>query len=1432
MRRLVSLITFCIAACLFILSGTSFSSKSKELTLDPPVANYDGVYVVRTPTGFGNVSVTVPAPGFLGNDTWDANAIIGWNLATHPDHTSNINVFMGGGGFYYASSGTYTGFDSFQYRLHYFPPATYVEDIGTVDLLVINSDGAEDAGRTGIGCDGQTPGDPGKPEKPKKPAPIESVGRPVNVTNGNMWLEQTDYTLPGIGENIEINRFYNSIIQTSGIFGSGWSTKYDESLVVYAEDEHENEQTNEVYHHQMLRVNMPDGRAVYFGRKNRNDAFKPALMGVYGQIVKNVDNSYTLTFKDGRVHQFSSAGKLLWQKDRNGNQTTLSYNGSGHLTGVTDAVGRTLTITPNTNGTAASISDSIGTIATYEYYSSNNSLLKTVTYDDGSKYKFEYDSNNNKLKTVKDALNNILETHEYDSWGRATTSEKHGGVEKYTLDYSHWGDTVPYTQVTDANQNVSKFYFDKSRGRNLVTKTEGVCGCGGGGSEVTTYEYDMALNLVKTVDALSNQTTYTYDNNGNRLSMTDTLGTETYTYNSFGQMLTRTDRLNFVSTNHYNTNGNLTSFENEQGKETIYTYTSLGQAETVTDALGRETSVTYNSQGLMTRITDANNKYTDFTYDARGRLTSTTNALNYTTSYEYDLNNRLEKIIHPDSASISYDYDLAGRVTSVTDERSNTTTYTYDGAYRLTSVTDALNHTQSLGYDLMSNITSVTDALNHTTDFEYDDFNRLEKVIYPPATTGATRLEERTEYNLVGNVKKRIDTANRETVFDYDAANRLIKSTDPSGQITQVEYNARSETTKIKDALNQAYTFTYDEVGRRLSHTRDNSTTTFDYDAVGNRVYRSDALGRITYYVYDNLNRLTNINYDGSSNFAAYTYDDLSRLVEAGNQVGIITLEYNRRDRLTYIKDVFSQISEYSYDESGNRMEMTLGGQTHASYTYDAVNRLTELTDELNDDYTFSYDAANRLTSKTLPNGVETVYNYDNINRLTRLKHQTSTTTLFDNQYAYNTAQQISQIAEPAQTRNFSYDNTDRLTNVANPTNSIENFSYDVVGNRTSSHLSSVYNYNPFNRLTGTNAYSYRNDGNGNRILKYTPEDPNSTITTIVESTSYEWDEENRLTAVNVPDFGIIYYQYDALGRRVKRINGEKGETAFTYDGLDVVMDDDTNEGITTYQNAPGIDSKLKLKHSDDNQYFLTDHLGSTVGLANSSGALSDSISYDSFGNGTNRAFATRYQFTGREFDEKTDLYYYRARWYDAQIGKFISEDPIGFEGGDINLYGYVTNNPNNYTDPSGLFPEKFRKQGKLPGTNIPYRMDLRQEPFPNMHVYWNDGSETVINHNGGWDQRHGGRPVSVPPKSYRGNLRPVVSDFLRRVNIGRSMGGAINILNLASGLISDYELLRDASDNCRTVEEQMCEKYDDAGPFTFSIIGILPNPYQGCKGA
>ena len=489
----------------------------------------------------------------------------------------------------------------------------------------------------------------------------------------------------------------------------------------------------------------------------------------------------------------------------------------------------------------------------------------------------------------------------------------------------------------------------------------------------------------------------------------------------------------------------------------------------------------------------------------------------------------------------------------------------------------------------------------------------------------------------------------------------------------------------MKDAINQVYTFNYDPLGRLLSQTRAGGTMSFEYDNVGNRKKRTDYAGRVTNYFYDNLNRLTKIEYElgGTGNDvdkpkSTYAYDDISRLTSAVNNVGTVAFTYDNRDRLKTETDVFGQVLEFGYDAASNRTQLKLNGSVHTSYAYDDANRLTTLTDEASQNFTFGYDNADRLTSRTMPNGITSTFEYDNMSRLKRLKHQSSAATLFDNQYVYNAASQINQITDLANTRVFGYDLVDRLTSVHTNGMQTESYTFDDVGNRTASHLSATYGYQSgkFNQLTSTATASFQFDSNGNTVQK--SEGSNFW--------RYVWDYENRLVEASTRK-EKARYKYDALGRRVERnLRSSKERTRFTHDGLDVVMDDDAESGITKYQNGLGIDDKLKLTNSGNPSYFLGDHLGSTVGFANSAAAVTSSNAYDSFGNATGN-LASKYQFTGREFDSFSGLQFSRARFYDPKLGRFTSEDPIGFGGGDVNLYGYVRNSPFAFRDPTGRIP-------------------------------------------------------------------------------------------------------------------------------------------------
>jgi RHS repeat-associated protein len=301
---------------------------------------------------------------------------------------------------------------------------------------------------------------------------------------------------------------------------------------------------------------------------------------------------------------------------------------------------------------------------------------------------------------------------------------------------------------------------------------------------------------------------------------------------------------------------------------------------------------------------------------------------------------------------------------------------------------------------------------------------------------------------------------------------------------------------------------------------------------------------------------------------------------------------------------------------------------------------------------------------------------YDGLNRLTRLRNTTASATLTDEQYAYDTANRISQLTDLGGNHAYSYDSVDRVTSATYSGAAAESYIYDGVGNRTASHLSASYTYQPFNRVTSAGGATYTYDNNGNLLSKVSGTD----------TTQYAWDYENRLTQVTLPNGTVINYKYDALGRRIQRTTSAGADERYVYDGQNVIQDlNSSSSVVTSYLNGPGLDNHLRQTNSSNGtSYFLTDHLGSTVGLTDASGNLTESIGYDSFGNhvvSTN----TRYTYTGRERDPDTGLMYYRARFYDPQVGRFLSEDPLGFGGGDINLYGYVWQSPLRSRDPLGL---------------------------------------------------------------------------------------------------------------------------------------------------
>ena len=196
----------------------------------------------------------------------------------------------------------------------------------------------------------------------------------------------------------------------------------------------------------------------------------------------------------------------------------------------------------------------------------------------------------------------------------------------------------------------------------------------------------------------------------------------------------------------------------------------------------------------------------------------------------------------------------------------------------------------------------------------------------------------------------------------------------------------------------------------------------------------------------------------------------------------------------------------------------------------------------------------------------------------------------------------------------------------------------------------------------------------------------------------YSWDFENRLTQVVNPGVGTTTFKYDPFGRRIQK-SGPLGTTNYVYDGLDLIEEADTSGNVLArYTEGLGVDHALSMLRAGTMVYYQQDGIASVTSLSNSSSALANTYSYDSFGRmtGSTGTLTNPFQYTAREFDAETGIYEYRMRYYDSSVGRFLSEDPMRFGLGDTNFYDYVRNRPAVYSDPLGLFPTKWHHDSTL----------------------------------------------------------------------------------------------------------------------------------------
>ena len=877
------------------------------------------------------------------------------------------------------------------------------------------------------------------------------------------------------------------------------------------------------------------------------------------------------------------------------------------------------------------------------------------------------------------------------------------------------------TETTDALEQTTTYEYDDAG--NLVTLTD---------AEGRTAQsvYDSRDRLTEIIDPLGNSTQYEYDADDNLVAEVDPLGNRTeYQYDARSRLVGETDAEDNVTRFEYDVNDNLTATVDANQHRTEYQYDQLdrsvkqidadggeftteydevGNVVATIDELGRRTELAYDSLNRLTSTTDAELGVVAYEYDPVGNITSITDEESRTTRMGYDALNRTTEIIDPLTNSTSYTYDPVGNLTSVTDANEHTTSYSYDKLNRQTVVTNSVGDTIQTEYDKVDNVTAITDELDRTTTFAYDERDLQTGVTDPEGNTTTT------EYDAVGNPIAEVDPLENRTNYAYDNIYRLIATTDAENRTTNYTYDPVGNLASISDPEENTTAYTYDELDRLVTDTNQlGFTRTYTYDAIGNLIESRDRNDRVIQYQYDRLNRNTaEIWLDENNNPVHtfdYDYDASSLLTNAEDSVSSYEYDYDLASRLTSVDNagtplVPNVVFNYDYDPAGNliRVSDTIDGVAKGveNFTYDALDRVTSITQSGNEiadkriDYT--YDKASQRIKSDRYNSLDgnnplatTNYDYDRNGRVTDITHLTGNDTIAAYDYKYDANNRITEFATPEGVSIYNYDKTDQLSSAEHTHQSNEAYSYDDNGNRVGDGYSTGEN----NQLLTDGTYNYEYDGEGNRTSQ------TEIATGIV--TEYFWDYRNRLTAVVTFDSnGNVTerneYTYDVNDNRIAKSVDADGDGAgvafverYVLDGSEIalVFDSEGNE-TERYFHGVGIDEVLAVEKADSEVIWaLADHQGTVRVLMDNSGNVVNQISYDAFGNvtaQTNAGESFRFGYTGRELDPETGLYYYRARYYDSETGLFISQDPIGFEGGDSNLYRYVNNSPVIYTDPYG----------------------------------------------------------------------------------------------------------------------------------------------------
>jgi len=1083
--------------------------------------------------------------------------------------------------------------------------------------------------------------------------------------------------------------------------------------------------------HFLDHVIAPSGQVAFranYGTDHRVDGLTDAL-----------GNKTTLGYDLGSLSETATAPGATAS-------TTVTFDTLGNVTGAVDADGNAASATYLGNDLASQTRTVNGQALTTSYTYDQYGDVLTATDPQGHKTYFSYDQFGQPTSSA-DALGNA--THfGFDGNGNLTSTTSPTGV---TTSTSYFADGQ--VQATTTPDGMTSYTYDPFGDVQTVidprgTKTTYAYDANGNQTSSswtwvdpndashkvvvsTTNIYDNNDHLIET-DAPDGVTKTYYDADSRAYETIDNLGGVTLTaFDADGRAVRTTAPDGQVSDTVYDARGRVQWADDphlpgQPADGTYTTYDDTGKVQatgrfaavviTVSQPAGAPATSGFVSHGAQLSSTST-------TYDASGRVATSTDAAGHTTTYKYDASGRqieVDDTANGAARSTTSAYDVVGRLISTTDALNHATTYKYDADGRQVEVDDPDGTSSKTKYDAVGRKVAAIDQAGAETDYQYDALGQLTAVLLPAVTATGQSARPTTHYT-------------------YDVYGNLATESDP---LAQQHYDMGGPPTWVP-----TISYTYDAFGRKTSETLatladgTTPTETWAYNGLGQLASSTDFNGNVTDDTYDTQGRLaTKAAYAKGSTTAydtvTYAYDTPDPDGDGGHSdtvsstlSGATTSSYDVHGNLVRVTSPQGTIA-YAYDPATGAKTGVTTTSTDIRYAYNDLGQLTTVTADRLDGQaasqvtTYAYDAAGNLLTTTLPNNTVETRAYDTLNRLASIATTDGVAgpVVFSATYARDADGRVTVAMEnqggATHEYDYTYDADGRLLKETIDPNSSSprtlSYAYDLAGNRVAStdsgapsaqqYLSDTYDAD--GRLTAIQG-AYGGSGGPGYSVSSTYDAAGNTTTTTTGSqvVTNTWDPEGHLvgvvTTVNGATTQTVSYTYDADGNRTSEtVDGQA--TTFLNDpnqAYDQVLEEYAPGGALAATYVRGLDLLFQDRSAAGGgtglSYYAVDHLGSTRALTNASGAVTDTYTYDPYGNliASTGGTINPYQYAGQRLDAGTGQYDMGARVYNASAGQFASRDSYDGTTSDPitqNHYAYASADPVDNTDPTGMFTQKI----------------------------------------------------------------------------------------------------------------------------------------------